>query len=129
LSRKNPECFGTFEEDDEACTEEREVSAECKRKTGYLEWKAKGGKKQSKTYGLSRARAMKAMCFECNGGTNRGEDCNAPACPLYAWMTKAEKDPIPWFMKKTSEWNEAAQRARGAKIIVGESEEDEDEDE
>lgn len=116
-----PGCYGTFEDDHPDCTPKKcDWVDRCKRLTG---------RKNSKTAGLSRARAMKAMCYECQGGTNRGPDCNAPACPLYPWMSKAEEEPRLWWMGKTKTWNEGCQRARGATVIVGHEEDDEYEDE
>ena len=71
---------------------------------------------------------MKAMCFECQGGTNRGPDCKGAACPLYPWMKKGELEPKLWWVGKTSTWNTQSQLARGASVIVGDEEEDDEDD-
>lgn len=124
-----PDCFGTFDEKDKSCTPRKcDWVDVCKRRTGYLRWKEAGGQRTAnpRTAGLSRTKAMKAMCFECQGGTNRGPDCLGAACPLYPWMKQGELEPNLWWMGPVPSWNEASQLARGAKTILGNSEEDDD---
>lgn len=117
MSEEQPGCYGTYEDDHPDCTyEECGWVDRCKRLTG---------RRKSKTAGLSRARAMKAMCYECNGGTNRAVDCGCQACPLYPWMRVGELEANLWWMGKTSTWNVSSQKARGASVIVGSEEEDE----
>ena len=35
---------------------------------------------------LTRAQAVKAHCFECNGFEDSAVDCQGNSCPLYAWQ-------------------------------------------
>jgi hypothetical protein len=46
---------------------------------------AKEYKKRQKGGSLSRAEAVKAHCFMCNGFEESREDCRGLKCPLYAW--------------------------------------------
>jgi hypothetical protein len=115
-----PRCYGEFEEDHPDCTDER---------CDWVERCIKYALKKLRTAGLSRPRAMKAMCFECNGGTTRGPDCRGPACSLYAWMKYGELEPNLWWMEPVHTWNEGSQRARGATVIVEGDEDEPEEDE
>ena len=109
--KERPECYGSY--DNARRCGKCALLPPCKRLTG---------KKNSPLLGLSRARAMRAFCYECNGGTSHAPDCEAPACPLYPWRNKSEKEPSLWWMGAASTWNEASQRARGATVIVGNAE-------
>ncbi len=41
---------------------------------------------------LTRAHAMKAKCYECQGGYADGkQDCKVTSCPLYPYMPYREK--------------------------------------
>lgn len=102
MGGKQPECYGTYEREHEECVE-CGIRMECARRTGKL---------NSKTRGLSRSRAMKAFCYECNGGTNHAPDCGDPCCPLYAFRKKSTGDPVLWWAQPTSEWSEGSQKAR-----------------
>jgi hypothetical protein len=53
-------------------------------------------------YGNSWSRAMKALCFECNGTLKT--DCGCPQCPLYNWMPSAKQSPYLWWALKMSTW-------------------------
>jgi len=70
-------------------------------------------KAESRTKGLSMSRAVRAFCWQCNGGTSHVEDCNAPACPLYAFRFKDNiwKADL-WWMEKTSQWDRLSRKAR-----------------
>ncbi len=73
-------------------------------------------KAESRTKGLSMARAVRAMCWECNGGTSHVADCAAYACPLYAFRFKDTlwKAKL-WWTEPTSKWEKGSQVARGRK--------------
>ncbi len=67
----------------------------------------------SRTRGLSMSRAVRAFCWECCGGTSHVADCNAPACPLYAFRFKDSIDRANlWWKGPTSEWKHTSQMAR-----------------
>lgn len=117
---EQPGCYGTYEDDHPDCSPKKcDWIDRCKRLTG---------RKNSPTAGLSRARAMKAFCYECNGGTSFAPDCLSIACPLYPWRTRNELEPNLWWMGAAKTWNEASQRARGAQVILGNAEDAEEED-
>jgi hypothetical protein len=40
---------------------------------------------------LSRAKAMKAKCYECNGGDEGRHDCGVDTCPMYPYRLYPEK--------------------------------------
>ena len=48
---------------------------------GYREYK-----KNQKGQRLTPLQAIKAMCFECNGGSEGGVDCKSTTCPLYRFF-------------------------------------------
>ncbi len=40
---------------------------------------------------LTRAQAMKAKCYECNGEADSGADCAVDTCPLYRYHPHRER--------------------------------------
>lgn len=102
---EKPECYGEHEKGHPEC-KQCELEDECNRYTGRL-------RSKSSKAGLSRKRAMDAMCWECNGGTSHAPDCKGQACPLYPFRKKNTGEPNLWWMGPTKTWNTEAQRARG----------------
>jgi hypothetical protein len=100
---KEPECYSTWEDGHEECMICK-YQEDCKASTSRV---------NHKTAGLSRKRAMDAMCWECNGGTAHAPDCDAVGCPLYAFRRKNIRKPITWWMEPAKDWNRLSQLARG----------------
>lgn len=55
--------------------------------------------------GLSRKRAMDALCYECNNGSP--EDCEAPWCSLYAFRKSSKLNPSLWWLRARRLWKYA----------------------
>ena len=101
-SNEKPECYGSCEREHDECSN-CDIVEECVRYTGRL---------NSRTKGLSRSRAMKALCWECNGGTSHGGDCRGPICPIYVFRKNNEGEPNLWWMKPAKDWTRAHNEAR-----------------
>lgn len=69
-------------------------------------------KKQPSDPTRSRARAVRAMCWECMGEKKRREDCGCPACPLYAFSQFGRGEPDYWWTAPAADWGEFADDAR-----------------
>lgn len=98
---ERPRCYGTYEKESECV--ECDIREQCASYTGRL---------NSKTRGLSRSRAIRAFCYECNGGTNHAPDCEDRCCPLYPFRRKNEGEPVLWWAEPTSTWFDGSQVAR-----------------
>lgn len=106
-----PECYGQLDLAEDEC-QECEIAEECARYTGRL---------NSRTAGLSRSRAMKALCWECNAGTSYGPDCRGPVCPIYAFRKNNKGEPNLWWALPAKEWSEAHAKARAKVVKMKES--------
>jgi len=118
--RKN--CWKQYSKENPECPDCRDMIG-CRLQTGREVLSSDGEKPKA----LSRVRAMKAFCWECNGGGFKREDCNAFACPLYAFKKSNDKSKAKlWWQGSAGTWNEQSQIARGKKVILKSNDEEED---
>jgi len=61
--------------------------------------------KRPRWFGLSRRRAMDALCYECNNGSR--EDCEAPWCPLYIFRPQNKLAASLWWLRPKRLWQYA----------------------
>jgi len=86
--------------------------------------KARAARKANAGKGLSRKRAMQAMCWECCGGTSY-EGCVDPACPLYPFRAEKKQErgvANLWWTGASDTWAEASPRGKPKRGSEQESE-------
>jgi hypothetical protein len=105
------ECYGTYAKDTR-CEDCADFLA-CRLWTGKLKSRASGGSVDSKSAKPSRARSIRALCWECNGGVSYRADCGDPACPLYVWRKYNTQEPNLWWMAPVEAWSKLHAKVRG----------------
>jgi hypothetical protein len=121
----NPSCFGKFNKCPECdgCS----LKPQCCREKGKIARKANSGKRAVRP---SRARSVKAWCWECNGNSSK-TGCPIFSCPFYCFLSERRQlcgPPLIWWDGPRSTWAERNKAALLERREIKKDVEDKEED-